>query len=244
MRPTTRFMALAAVAAVLAAAPTALEARQDFFDRRPDSVPNRILRRWVGAKVNGLPLWLDFFGDSMLVVSDNVRNYPVTYAITPRTLIIYGDTTLSHMLYDSFHRHRDDEPFIPGYQFVIQHRFSLEKLLIEFEDVTITMTEQDYLARPLEASWIADLPDGTRMDLFLSRGGTASYRISPGGSRVFGEWDRTFRDIEFDWTPDSLEVPDSTLIWTGFFDAPGQQILLDSIGPGTSVTIFRRIIRR
>jgi hypothetical protein len=239
-------MALAAAAAVLAAAPTALEARQDFFDRRPDSVPNRILKRWVGAKVNGLPLWLDFFGDSMLVVSDNgPRIYPVNYALTPRTLIIYGDTTLSHMLYHTFHRvHDDDEPFIPGYQFVIQHRFSLEKLLIEFDDVTITMTEQDYLARPLEANWIADLADGTQMQLYLDRSGSASYRISPGGSRVFGEWDRTARDIDFDWTPDSLEVPDSTLIWTGFFDARNQQILLDSIGPGTSVTIFRRIIRR
>ena len=60
---------------------------------------------------------------------------------------------------------------------------------------------------------------------------------------MFGLWKRAARNIEFDWTPDSLEASDSTLIWTGFFDAPGQKILLDSIGPGTSVTLFRRIIR-
>ncbi len=114
---------------------------------------------------------------------------------------------------------------------------------MEEDKITITMTEQNPLARPIEASWIADLPDGTQMELFLSRSGTASHRIRPGGSRVFGLWQRAARNIEFDWTPDSLEVSDSTFIWTGFFDAPGQKILLDSIGPGTSVTIFRRIIR-
>ena len=48
-----------------------------------ESQENRLLRRWVGAKVNGLPLWLDFFGDSMLVISDNVNQFAVSYALTP-----------------------------------------------------------------------------------------------------------------------------------------------------------------
>ena len=245
MRQASRTLGWAAVAtAVMAATPPALVAQRGLFDQRRDSVQARILKRWVGMKVNGLPLWLDFFGDTMLVVSDNVSLRAVEYALTPRTLIIYGDTALSHMLYHAFHRfHNDSEGFVPGYQSVLRYRFSLEKLLIEADDITITMTEQNPLARPLEARWIADLPDGTQMELFLSRNGSASHRIRPGGSRKFGEWVRRSREIEFDWSPDSLETPDSTLIWTGFFDAPGQQILLDSIGPGTSVTIFRRIIR-
>ncbi len=116
-------------------------------------------------------------------------------------------------------------------------------LAIDEDNVTITMTEQNPLARPIEARWIADLPDSTQMELFLSRGGDASHLIRPGGSREFGKWERRSREIEFDWTPDSLEVSDSTLIWTGLFDARGQQIVLASIGPETSVTIFRRIIR-
>ncbi len=245
MKPIPRLFAHAALATMLlSATPFASAAQRRFFDQRADSVQNRILKRWVGAKVNGLPLWLDFFGDTMLVVSDNVLQYPVDYALTPRNLTVYGDTGLSHMLYHAFHRrHTETEAFFPESQFVLRYRFSLDKLLVEADKITITMTEQNPLARPIEASWIADLPDGTQMELFLSRSGTASHRIRPGGSRVFGLWERAARNIEFDWTPASLEVSDSTLIWTGFFDAPGQKILLDSIGPGTSVTIFRRIIR-
>jgi len=233
------------LAFLLVVTPTPLVAQIRDFDRDRDSVQTLILKRWVGAKVNGLPLWLDFFSDTMLVVSDNVRNYPVDYALTPRNLIIYGDTALSHMLYHAFHRFHDAaEAFVPTFQFGLRYRFSLEKLLIDDEDnVTITMTEQNLLARPIEARWIADLPNSTQMELFLSRSGDASHRIRPGGSRVFGKWERRSREIEFDWTPDSLEVSDSTLIWTGLFDARGQQIVLDGIGRGTSVTIFRRIIR-
>ncbi len=235
----------ALLAFLLVVTPTPLVAHIQDVDQDRDSVQTRILKRWVGAKVNGRPLWLDFFSDTMLVVSDNVRNYPVDYALTPRNLIIYGDTALSHMLHHVFHRFHDStEAFVPNFQFGLRYRFSLEKLLIEDEDkVTITMTEQNPLARPIEARWIADLPDSTQMELFLSRSGDASHRIRPGGSRVFGKWERRSREIEFDWTPDSLEVSDSTLIWTGLFDAQGQQIVLDNIGRGTSVTIFRRIIR-
>ena len=245
MKPIPRLFAHAALATVLlSATPFASAAQRRFFDQRADSVQNRILKRWVGAKVNGLPLWLDFFGDTMLVVSDNASQYPVDYALTPRALTVYGGTGLTHMLYHAFHRrHSETEAFLPESPFVLRYRFSLDKLLVEVDQITITMTEQNPLARPIEASWIADLPDGTQMELFFTRSGTASHRIRPGGSRVFGLWKRAARNIEFDWTPDSLEASDSTLIWTGFFDAPGQKILLDSIGPGTSVTIFRRIIR-
>ncbi len=233
------------LALLLVLTPCPLVAQRRDFGQHRDSVQTRILGRWVGAMVNGLPLWLDFFGDTMLVVSNNSRNYAVDYFLTPRILTIYGDTALSHILHHSFHRFHDStEAFVPEFQFELRYRFSLEKLLIEDQDnVTITMTAQSPLARPIEASWIADLPDSTQMELLLLRSGDASHRIRPGGSRVFGKWERRSREIEFDWTPDSLEVSESTLVWTGLFDAPGQQILLDSIGPGTSVTIFRRIIR-
>lgn len=241
---TIRTLVVPAVLAgiLVAAAPDVVAAQRRGFDQRADSVQLRILKRWVGAKVNGLPLWLDFFSDTMLVVSDNRVQYPVDFALGPRTLTVYGNPDLSHMLYHAFHLpHDDGEDFYPGNQFELRYRFSLEKLLIEYDDVTITMTEQSPLARPLEARWIADLPDGTQMELRMDGQGNVRYRMVPGGSWVWGEWERRFREIEFDWSPDSLV--DSTKIWTGFFDAPGQQIVLDSIGPGTSVTIFRRIIR-
>jgi hypothetical protein len=231
------------LAGILAAAgPQHVAAQRGGFDQRADSVQLRILKRWVGAKVNGLPLWLDFFSDTMLVVSDNASQYPVDFALGPRTVTIYGNAGLSHMLYHAFHlRHSDGEDFYPQSEFVLRYRFSLEKLLIEYDGVTITMTEQSPLARKIEARWVADLPDGTQMELRMDRQGNVRYRVIPGGSWRWGEWERRSREIEFDWSPDSLV--DSTKIWTGLFDAPGQQIVLDSIGPGTSVTIFRRIIR-
>ena len=173
MKPIPRLFTHAALATVLlSATPSASAAQRRFFDQRADSVQNRILKRWVGAKVNGLPLWLDFFGDTMLVVSDNVSQYPVDYALTPRALTLYGDTGSTHMLYHAFHRrHSEAEAFLPESPFVLRYRFSLDKLLVEVDQITITMTEQNPLARPIEASWIADLPDGTQMELFFRRSG-------------------------------------------------------------------------
>ncbi len=236
-------MLLAAV--VTAYLPSAASGQEaDRFRSNPDSVRDtRLLRRWVGAQMNGLPLWLDFYGDSMLVISDRFTDYPVDYAVTPFTLIVYGDSMLIRTLAIAFNRRREGEDF--GFQdrFEMGWRFSLEKLILQADGNTITMSPQNVLARRFEARWIADLADGTQMELFLDRQGTAVHRVVPGGSRVVGEWDRAFRDITFDWTPDSLETPDSTRIWQGSYDADGQQIILESVGEGTSVTIFRRIIR-
>ena len=90
---------------------------------------------------------------------------------------------------------------------------------------------------------MAALADGSQMELFLNTNGTVSRRTWPGGARALGTWERQVRDIVFDWSPDSLEIPDSSLVWVGFYDLPGQAILFDSLGPGTGTAIFRRIVR-
>lgn len=208
-----------------------------------DSQENRLLHRWVGAKVNGLPLWLDFFGDSMLVISDNVNQFAANYALTPNALVVYGDSVLMRILATAFNRNREGEDFGERSSFEIRYRFSLERLLIEADGVTITMSPQSVLARRIEARWIADLPDGHQLELRLDRAGTVRYRVSPGGSWVWGDWERNAREITFDWNRDSAEVPEETLIWNGAYDARGDQIVLENVGVGTGTTIFRRIIR-
>ncbi len=208
-----------------------------------DSQENRLLRRWVGAKVNGIPLWLDFFGDSMLAISDNVNQFAANYALTPNTLVVYGDSVFMRVLATAFDRNREGEDFSGRTSFEMRYRFSLERLLVEADGVTITMSPQSVLARRIEANWIADLPDGTQMLLQLFRSGSARYRVAPGGSWVGGDWERNAREITFDWNRDSVETPDSTLIWNGLYDARGDQIVLENAGEGTGTTIFRRIIR-
>lgn len=204
---------------------------------------DRIVSRWVGARMNGLPIWLDFYGDSMLVISDNFNQFAADYALTPQTLVVYGDSVLMRVLATAFNREREQEDFSSRTSFEMRYRFSLERLLLQADGATITMTPQSVLARRIEVNWIADLPDSTQMQLRLDRIGNAGYRIVPGGSWVWGDWERDARDILFDWTPDSLETPDSTLIWKGLYDARGQQIVLEDTGEGTGTTIFRRIIR-
>ncbi len=217
---------------------------QDFRNLPDTTQDTRILHRWVGAKFNGLPLWLDFYGDSMLVVSDRFNEFPVQYVLTSRTLTVYGDSALIYLLATAFNPSRAEEDF--GFQdrFEIRYRFSLEKLILEADgNRRITMSPQQTLARPIERRWMAMLADGSQMELFLSTNGTVSRRSWPGGARTIGTWERQVRDIIFDWSPDSLETPDSSLIWVGFYDLPGQAILFDSLGPGTGTAIFRRIVR-
>lgn len=204
---------------------------------------NRLLQRWVGAKMNGLPVWLDFFGDSMIVVSDNVQSRDADYSLAPGRVTIYGDSVVMRILATSFNGNREGEDFGFLRQFELSYRFSLDRMIVSAGGRSITMTAQNRLGRPLEANWIADLPDGRRMELRLQGSGSALYRFVPGGSWRVGEWDRNFRDISFDWNPPDIEEPDSSLIWAGIYDADGQQILLEDIVDGSSVTIFRRIIR-
>ena len=208
-----------------------------------DSQENRLLRRWVGAKVNGLPIWLDFFGDSMLVISDRVNQFAAEYALTPNTLVVYGDSVFMRVLATAFNRNREGEDFSRRTSFEIRYRFSLERLLVEADGVTITMSPQSALARRIEARWIADLPDRQQIELRLDRVGNVRYRVSPGGSWVWGDWERNAREITFDWNRDSVETRDTTLIWSGLYDARGEQIVLENVGEGTGTTIFRRIIR-
>jgi hypothetical protein len=188
----------------------------------------------------------------MLVISDNVNEFATDFALTPRSLIIQGDSTLIRILATSFNRRREGEDFALRSSFEIQYRFSLDRLLLTADGTTITMSPQSVRARRIEANWIADLPDGMQMELRMNRAGNVRYRVAPGGSWRWGVWDRNARDITFDWSPDSpeetempeaTETPDSTLIWSGLYDARGDQIVLEHVGEGTGTTIFRRIIR-
>lgn len=226
------------VACALLALPAVAEGQ---FPERDGS--NRLLQRWVGAKANGLPIWLDFFGDSMLVVSDNIQSRDADYSLAPGRVTVYGDSITMRILATSFNGNREGEDFGFLRQFELSYRFSLDRMIMSADGRSITMTAQNRLARPLEANWIADLPDGRRMELRLQGSGSALYRFVPGGGWRVGEWDRNFGDITLDWNPPDIEEPDSSLIWTGLYDADGQQILLEQVIEGSSVTIFRRIIR-
>ena len=240
---------------LLAAGAGAASARQtDSLDQAAADLrqENRLLNRWVGAKTNGLPLWLDFFADSMLVISDNANEFATDFALTPRSLVIRGDSAMIRILATSFNSRREGEDFALRSSFEIRYRFSLDRLLLTADGTTITMSPQKIRARRIEANWIADLPDGTRMELRMDRLGNVRYRVVPGGSWRWGAWDRNARDITFDWSPDppeatqipeAIEMPDSTVIWSGLYDAGGDQIVLEHVGEGTGTTIFRRIIR-
>jgi hypothetical protein len=134
--------------------------------------------RWVGNHL-GRPLFLDFYGDTMLVVNDR---YPVGFTYTRDSLRAYGDTS-----------------------FTVQYVFLLGRLLIRnAEGNWVTMSAQDRLARPLHGTWYADAGDGRRILLYLQRGGPARWRMVPGGSWTAGEWDRQARSLSFTWEPDSV----------------------------------------
>ncbi len=249
LRRTLAGVFLLAVGARVASAQQTDSLDQAAADLRQE---DRLLNRWVGAKTNGLPFWLDFFADSMLVISDNVNEFATDFALTPRSLVVHGDSTLIRILATSFNSRREGEDFALRSSFEIQYRFSLDRLLLTADGTTITMSPQTIRARRIEANWIADLPDGMQMELRMDRVGNVRYRVAPGGSWRWGAWERNARDITFDWSPDSpeetelpeaTETPDSTLIWSGLYDARGDQIVLEHVGEGTGTTIFRRIIR-
>ena len=242
---------LVGVSLLAAGAGTASAQQPDSLDQAA-AQEDRLLNRWVGAKTNGLPLWLDFFADSMLVISDNVNEFATDFALTPRSLVVHGDSTLIRILATSFNSRREGEDFALRGSFEIKYRFSLGRLLLTADGTTITMFSQSIRARRIEANWIAHLPDGMQMELRMDRVGNVRYRVAPGGSWRWGAWERDARDITFDWSPDppeatdmseATETPDSTLIWRGLYDARGDQIVLEHVGEGTGTTIFRRILR-
>lgn len=172
-----------------------------------------VLRRWVGTKPDGRPLYLEFFGDTMLVVNDT---YALNYRLTPDSLTAVGDTSLS-----------------------FRYRLSFGKLLLETTEYVLTMSPQSPLARPLTGTWIGEVlgsESSNTVRLDLLRGGAARWRPTQGGSWQVGEWDRLARTIDLLWLPDSVT-------WMGQYDPTGNAILFEEIEEGSGPAIFRRLFR-
>ncbi|MFQ6046142.1 MAG: hypothetical protein ACE5O2_06515 [Armatimonadota bacterium] len=174
--------------------------------------------RWVGTH-NLQPLYLDFHGDTMLVVNDL---YVVNYLATPDSLYVMADGIGADTA------------------FAVRYWFSQGKLLLATaERSVITMSPQDELARPLHGfSWEGSPSrmSGQVIRLQLFRGGIARWRLVPEGEWVNGEWDRTSRVIEFTWLPDST-------LWVGRHDPRGEALLFDETFPGAGAVVLRRVYR-
>lgn len=191
----------------------------------------RLLKRWVGTH-QGLPLWLDFYGDTMLVVNDM---YALDYFASPRSLEAVGDTA-----------------------FRVSYWFARDRLLLETDDGhVLTMAEQDPLARPLFAGTWRGTTIGRAqpvIDLRMFRGGVARYHEYPDGSWIEGEYDRSTRIITFTWFVDTLQLegeagaePDS-LEWVGQYDPAGNALLFPGTIPEESLpdagtVVLRRAFR-
>ena len=191
----------------------------------------RLLKRWVGVH-QGRPLWLDFYGDTMLIVNDM---YALEYFASPRWIEAVGDTS-----------------------FRVTYWFARDRLLLETDEGQIvTMAEQDPLARPLFAGrWRGTTigRDEPVIDLLMYRGGVARYRTVPGRGWIEGEYDRSTRVITFTWFADTLEleaegeaVPDS-LEWIGQYDPAGNALLFPGTIPEESLpdagtVVLRRAFR-
>ncbi len=168
--------------------------------------------RWVGLH-RGQTLNLEFYGDTMLVVNDQ---YPLSYRVTPESLIATGDTA-----------------------FAVRYWFSYGRLLLETkEGAVITMSQQGPLARPLTGRWIGELGTEitTRAELLIYPGGVARWRTLSGGGWQEGEWERQSRIITFFWPADSTD-------WLGHYDVEGNTIVFEHTVPGSGPAIFRRVFR-
>lgn len=187
----------------------------------------RLLKRWVGTH-RGLPLWLDFYGDTMLVVNDM---YALDYFASPRSFEAVGDTA-----------------------FRVAYWFARDRLLLETEaGQVLTMAEQDPLARPLFAgSWRGTTIGRAQpvIDLRMYRGGVAQYRELPDGEWIEGEYDRSTRIITFTWFPDTLEseAEADSLEWVGQYDPAGNALLFPGTIPEESLpdagtVVLRRAFR-
>jgi hypothetical protein len=110
---------------------------------------HRLMNRWVGTH-DGRPWWLDFYGDTMLVVDDTLL---LDFRITRDSLIAHGDTS-----------------------FAVAYWFVRDRLLIQTADgEIITMAPQDHMARPIHGDWRGD---GIRLRIW--RGGIATWRGTRG----------------------------------------------------------------
>jgi hypothetical protein len=190
-------------------APTTLLAQEESF----------LLQRWVGTH-RGRPLFLDFYGDTMVVVNDS---HVSDFVAANDSIIVVGDTS-----------------FAAHYRFAMDPRWNTWRLLLRTADsAIITMSHQEPLARPLSGRFsgtpgrMAD----RQVELRMVRAGMAWWRWSPGGAWKEGEWDRFHRQITFTWLPDSTT-------WQGMYDPDAGQILFDETVPESGVTILRRFFRR
>lgn len=175
------------------------------------STESPLLKRWVGTH-RGRPLFLEFYGDSMLVVNDA---RVLDYYTTRDSIVAYGDTS-----------------------FTVNYWFALGRLLLRTgEGATITMSSQSALARPITGRWVGT-PSGRdeRVELQMTRDGTARWRWASGGPWNQGEWDRFSRNLTFTWLPDSAT-------WNGQYEPQGNAILFERAAPGWGFLILRRYFR-
>ena len=129
---------LARVAGLLALAPLALGLLQERAE-------NPLFQRWVGTH-KGVPLFLDFYSDTMLVVND-VR--VADFYTTRDSIVVFGDTS-----------------------FAVHYQFALDRLLLRTkEGNVITMASQGPLARPLWGHWLGEAKARRVMDLTQSASG-------------------------------------------------------------------------
>lgn len=194
----------AILVALLPAVPAALSAQIP-----ADTV---LLHRWVGTH-DGRPLVLEFYDDTMLVVNDQ---YPLSYRLTPDSLIGFGDTTI-----------------------VARWWMSVGRLILSTPSGEVTMAELPPLARPVTGRWTGPLGNAASTDIELQifANGTARWRTMPSGGWTSGEWDRETRVLTFTWhDADKSE-------WSGQYDPIGNAILFEQTVPGTSTTILRRAFR-
>lgn len=168
--------------------------------------------RWVGYN-GGQTLHLEFYGDTMLVVNDV---YPLSYRVTPESLIASGDTAIQ-----------------------VRYWFALGRLLLETPSGTVvTMASQTALARPITGRWLGELgtAEVAQAELRLAPGGVARWRLLPDGPWQEGEWERQTRVITFVWAADSTD-------WTGHYDVDGNSLLFEHTVPDSKPAIFQRVFR-
>jgi hypothetical protein len=169
--------------------------------------------RWVGTH-QGQVLYLDFHGDSMLVVNDR---YVLDYNVTFDSLTAFGDTS-----------------------FAVAYWFAVDRLLLATaEGNVVTMNRQSELARPLHGFRWHGAPtrqSDQQIHLEMFRGGVARWKLMPTGEWVDGEWDRSSRVIEFTWFPDST-------MWTGRYDPVGEALLFEEAFPESGAVVLRKVYR-
>ena len=176
--------------------------------------------RWVGYHL-GRPLQFEFYGDTMVVVDDE---HALDYRLTLDSLVATGDTLI-----------------------VARWRYVMGHLLLDTPDGAVTMSAQNFLARPLTGRWVGPLGDDdeTLIEMRLYLGGTARWRPIDGSSWTTGEWERESRLITFTWPdPAAADDPEAEpLEWRGQYDPIGNNLLLENTVEGSHGTILRRAYR-